>query len=140
MKSFGVQLESEAMLRDQVDQAMPFPLLAEEVPMFDRSGNAIMAPVVRFQELKDLVFHYLNQHQEAGSLTWHGALPKDECWVKVGGDHGGKLFKLSFQIANVLNPNSVHNTVPFLVFGAKNTAENLTTACKPYRDQLLSLQ
>ena len=96
--------------------------------MLDCNGNAIMALVVRFKELKDLVFHYLNQQQEAGSLTWHGALPKDECWVKVGGDHGGKLLKFSFQIANVLNPNSVHNTVPFFVFGANDTAENLTTA------------
>ena len=105
----------------------------------NRNGTAIMAPVVRIKELKDLVFHYLNQHQEASSLTWHGALPEDESWVKVGGDNGGKLFKFSFQIANVLNPNSVHNTVPFLVFGANDIAENLTTASKPYSEQLLSL-
>ena len=49
---FWVQLELEAMLRDQVDQEIAFPLLAEEVPMVDHSGNAIMAPVVIFQELK----------------------------------------------------------------------------------------
>ena len=126
-----MRLESEATLRNQVAEELPFTLL-EEVPMLDRSGNATLALVVRFPELTQMILHYLDQHQEAGSLTWHGTLPEDECLVKIRGDHGGQLFKFSFQVANVNQPNAFRNTIPFLAFGAKDTPENLATALKPY--------
>lgn len=33
------------------------------------------------------------------TLTWHdGGIPKDEVWVKLGGDKGGGTFKMSFQV------------------------------------------
>ena len=39
--------------------------------------------------------------------------------IKIGGDHGGDSFKMSFQICNVSNPNSKNNTVVFSIFEAR---------------------
>ena len=67
-------------------------------------------------------------------------MPKEEVWIKIGGDHGGGSFKLSFQIANTLHPNAVRSTVPFLVFSAPDSVDNLATAIKPYTAQIQQLQ
>lgn len=35
----------------------------------------------------------------AQMLTWHDDnIPRDEVWVKIGGDKGGGSFKMSFQV------------------------------------------
>ena len=39
---------------------------------------------------------------------------KNEIHIKIDGDHGGGSFKMSFQIANVENPNRKDNTVVFV--------------------------
>ena len=39
-------------------------------------------------------------------------------WLKVGGDKGGKTFKMSFQIVNTKAPNSTTNTCVFSIFEA----------------------
>ena len=89
--------------------------------------------MVCFPDLFNLVLHCLQQQKHAGSLSWrNGALPEDEVWVKIGGNNGGSSFKLSFQIANTTNPNAICNTIPFLVFGAPDSVENLTMTLKPY--------
>lgn len=63
-------------------------------------------------------------------------IPKDEIWIKIRGDHGNKTFKLMFQITNVKNPNSLKNTIPFLIFGAKDLPSNLQATIGPFRSQL----
>ena len=62
----------------------------------------------------------------AGRLTWHdGIIPDTEIWVKLGGDKGGKTFKMNFQIVNVPAPNSVRNTSVFNCFEAGDSITNL---------------
>ena len=39
---------------------------------------------------------------------------ENEIHIKIGGDHGGGSFKMSFQVANVGNPNRKDNTVVFV--------------------------
>ena len=39
---------------------------------------------------------------------------KNEIHIKIDGDHGVGSFKMSFQIANVENPNRKDNTVIFV--------------------------
>ena len=74
-------------------------------------------------------------------LTWHdGLIPPDEIWLKVGGDKGGGSFKMSFQIGNVLHPNSVHNTVVFCAYEAADTSSNLHIALDRYTDQIRSIR
>ena len=75
-----------------------------------------------------------------GRLTWHqGIIPEDEIWVQIGGDKGGKSVKISFQICNTLNPNSVQNTCVFTVLEAKDTPVNLHIALDRYHVQVESL-
>lgn len=73
-------------------------------------------------------------------LTWHGVIPDDEVWVKVGGDKGSKTFKMSFQICHTPNPNSIENTCVFSVFEAKDTMTNLLVALERYMPQMSDLQ
>ena len=138
LSSFGISMDSESNTRRQVSEGLPFKLIAERVPMADKTGTISLKPMVRFSDLPAVVKHYLAQHEKAGTLVWH-TKEQEEVWVKIGGDHGGGTFKLSFQLGNVRHPYSVKNTVPFLVFAAKDTPANLATAFKPYGTQLRQL-
>ena len=42
LKEFGVKLESEHVMRKQISKELPFDLLAEEVPLFDKNGSISM--------------------------------------------------------------------------------------------------
>ena len=141
LKEFGVKLESEHVMRKQISKELPFDLLAEEVPLFDKNGSISMCPVVCFVNLIEVILHYISLNHKAGTLTWRdGSLPEDQIWVKLGGDHGGESFKFCFQIVNVSNPNALVNTVPFLVFCGKDTPSNLQAVLERYIPQLLALK
>ena len=47
-------------------------------------------------------------------MTINYPLFRNEIHIKIGGDHGGGSFKISFQVANVENPNQKDNTVVLL--------------------------
>ncbi len=141
LSSFGVTLESEASMRQRISDELPFELCADLVPLVRKDGSIAAKPVVRFLDLPGLILHYFSQHQIANTISWHGgALPSDEVWVKIGGDHGGGSFKMSFQIVNAIHPNSIRNTIPFLVFAAPDSANNLATLLGPYSPQIQQLQ
>lgn len=73
----------------------------------------------------------------AGKLTWHdGLIPHNEVWVKLGGDKGGGTFKMSFQLCNVDQVNSVQNSVVFSIFKAGDNAFNLKVALQLYKKQV----
>ena len=140
LSSFGVLLESEAVMRQQAKTALPTELIAEEVPLADKSGSISLKPMVRFPSIPERVLHYITQHKRVESLCWHTEKSQAEVWIKLGGDHGGGSFKLSFQLGNTHHPNLVKNPVPFLIFAAKDTAANLATTFLPYSDQVMALQ
>ena len=74
------------------------------------------------------------------TLTWHeGMIPDDEIWLKLGGDKGGGLFKMNFQIVNTHAPNSVHNTCVFSYFEADDTRTNLHVALDRFRAEVTAL-
>ena len=74
-------------------------------------------------------------------LTWHnGAIPENEIWVKIGGDMGGKTFKMTFQICNVKAPNATQNTCVFLIFEAPDTYTNMWIGLDRYRSQIAELE
>ena len=139
LTAFGVSMDSETTMRQQIAENLPFDLIAEGVPLADKSGDASMKPMVRFPDLPKLVHHYLNQHEKAGTLCWHSD-NHDQVWVKIGGDHGGGSFNPCFQLGNVAHPNSVKNTVPFLVFAAKKHACKFSNSFHPYADQIKQLK
>ena len=54
------------------------------------------------------------------NMTINYPLFRNEIHIKIGGDHGGGSFKISFQVAIVENPNQKDNTVVFSIFEAKD--------------------
>eukprot|EP00117_Sycon_ciliatum_P000806 scpid26705/ scgid6721/ E3 ubiquitin-protein ligase NRDP1; RING finger protein 41 len=140
LTEFGIFLQSERLMRADIRSELPFEFLAEKVPMTDKAGNITLCAMVAILDLVGLVTHYLSAMHEAGQLTWHdGAVPKDTIIVKIGGDHGGKSFKMAFQIANHVHPNALENTVPFLLFAAKDSPANMATALQPFQAQIREL-
>ena len=81
LSSFGIVLQSEPAMRQQISKELPFSLVAEMLPLSSKTGSIELKPVVKLPDLERLVLHYLDQHEVAGSLTRHdGALPGDEVW------------------------------------------------------------
>lgn len=110
--------------------------VVENVP-FLSTNSRITAPVVASDDFAKLVLFSMEQYDNAGLLTWHDeSLPSNEILVKVGGDHGGDSFKMCFQVANLADPNSTKNTIPFVVSSAKDSPANLATALTPFANQI----
>ena len=63
-----------------------------------------------------------------------------EVHVKIGGEHGGGSFKVSYQIANVANANSNDNTLVFSFFEAKDYRINMKTGLPRFAQQIDELQ
>lgn len=125
--------ECEQKLRQQQAQIIGDNLLGERLPFLfeDDDGTVIKStPCVR---VKDLCTCRLNL------LTWHGVIPENEIWVKIGGDKGGATFKQMFQVANVENPNAPRNTIVFCIFPAKDSFYNLKLAFQGLQAQVNSL-
>ena len=66
--------------------------------------------------------------------------PNTEVHVKIVGDHGGGTFKMSYQIANVANPNSKDTTLVFSLFKAKGYRINMKTGLSRLAQQIDELQ
>ena len=72
-------------------------------------------------------------------LTWHREfIPESEICVKLGGDCGGGIFQMIFQIVNV--PNPVLNTCVFCCFMAGDSTHNLHVALDCDKLQVNKLQ
>ena len=65
---------------------------------------------------------------------------KNEIHLEIGGDHGGASFKMSFQVANVVNPNRKDNIVVFSIFEAKDYRANIKLALERFKIQIKELQ
>ena len=107
-KLCGIQLESERKMRTFVATQIP-AYTAKELPMMKRSGEVEMAATVFFPDLVEVVIYSLDKLNNAKCLTWRNGIPESEVWLKIGGDHGGGTFKLSFQVRGILvTAYSVH--------------------------------
>ena len=72
-------------------------------------------------------------------MTFDG-FPENEIFVKLGGDHGGKSFKMFLQIANVLKPNSKQNTIVIGCFADKDFHANLSIIKKIFKQPIEELR
>ena len=107
----------------------------------EQQDQLLTAPAATITDITTLVTNLLTEYKRQGCLTWHdGALPEDEIWVKLGGDHGGGSFKVMLQICNLVNANSKHNTVLIAMAECKDNPENLQQIFGPFQDQLSALQ
>ena len=78
---------------------------------------------------------YLDDLDKNG-LIYDGHITQSEIHLKIGGDHGGGSFKMSFQVANVSNPNKPQNSVVFSVMEAKDCKSNLRLCLERYGRQI----
>lgn len=60
--------------------------------------------------------------------------------MKIGGDHGGSSFKMSYQVCNTDRPNSKNNTVVFSIFEAKDYTVNMKIGLCRFSAQIDHLQ
>ncbi|XP_035700061.1 uncharacterized protein LOC118432548 [Branchiostoma floridae] len=143
---YNIKLPSEKISREiAAEQISGFDITAEKLPFSVRENRkdpftVQLRPCAYVTSLKDTIFSYLDKNKEANMLTWHGKIPEDEVWVKLGGDHGGESFKMIFQVLNRDHPNSKDNTNVFCIFNAKDSRENLTLALQRYTEEIRDLQ
>ena len=126
LKTFSVSLASEGQVRSVVKDWVGTGLYSEELPATFIKDNKVtikLKPWCYIFNLVGYVIHYLDSLKE--NLLVDSFIPSDKIFLKIGGDHGGGSFKMSFQVANVENPNKPENTVAFSVLEAKDYKSNL---------------
>ena len=112
LKQVGVHLENERSVR-----ALSKELASDFVQVEDRlfireEDSEYRAPYGRIAGLATFVDRLLDSYEKQNMLTCHDdTIPRDEIWVKIGGDHGKNSLKFTLQIANTDRPNSRQNTV-----------------------------
>ena len=99
LQSTGVELESQRKMRAFIATQVPDHSV-ETAPMMKRNGDLRMAAVVYFPDLLSGVMFFLDKLDSVNRLTWSNGIPESEVWIKIGGDHGGGTFKLSFQVSH----------------------------------------
>ena len=160
MKAWGIEIASEKQMRKLSAEQIGDNLAGESVPFSFQLKNGIdlrPAPLVYTPDLVAKALQILDQNDRyqhtqhvkqrimlltysLNKLTWPEGIPQSEIWIKIGGDKGGKSFKMSFQLVNVPAPNSVQNTCVFCLFEAKDSPANLTVALERFRAQVTTLQ
>ena len=72
-------------------------------------------------------------------LVNHAFIPGKEIVVKIGDDHAGKSFKMSYQIAKINHPKRDSNTVIFSIFDGKDNLPNLRMCLDRYPAHITKL-
>ena len=141
-------IEGEAKERQERNKMLAGNLKEDKISAVEKNESKdkknqfthFKAPVVWVENLTKFACELLNEYQEGNKLIWHEGMPKDEIWIKVGGDHGGKSLKLCMQICNLQCPNAKENTVVFSCTTAKDYHHNLEQLTKLHTEQLNTLQ
>ncbi|XP_071796167.1 uncharacterized protein [Asterias amurensis] len=144
----GFTISSERKMRKQQDIFIKDNLCGEMIKLVFPSTKADgingfetkETPFVYINNLPSLILDYLDRLDSAGLLVWHdGVIPKDEVWLKIGGDKGGTSFMMNFQIVNVSHPNSLSNTIVFIVFEGSDSLVNLQCTLPKLMRQIADL-
>ena len=89
----------------------------------------------------DLAGFVMDKFEALNLLTWdNNAIPEDQIWLKVDGDHSGGSFKMSLQIANIKSPNSKHITFMICMANVKDSGYNLREILSTYRREIDALE
>ncbi|XP_072051203.1 uncharacterized protein [Amphiura filiformis] len=136
--SVNTTVASEESMRIRRNQLLGDNIEGKLVPLVfpDTSAKGSNGFAVKETPFLDL----LDRHSQANTLTWHdGMIPDEEIWIKIGGDKGGKMMKMFFQLVNVSNPNSEANTRMFSCFEAKDSVINMDLTLEGFNEQLEAL-
>ena len=136
LSTFKVNLAPEGKVHGVVKNWVGDGLRCEEIPATFLKEKKIIVKLVPWCYIFNLVgyvLHYLNNLQSTGLFTDPAFIPSNDVFLKIGGDHGGGSFKMSFQIANTDHPNKVENTVLFSVMEAKDSKANLLLCLQRFK-------
>ncbi|XP_047122567.1 uncharacterized protein LOC124806044 [Hydra vulgaris] len=121
---------------DLVVENAPFPFEKEEKGTFE-------IKYVSWGYIENLPMHilrHLDQLESCKRLHHYEFIHEKEIQIKIGGDYGGGSFKMTYQVANTLNPNSKDNTIVFSIFEAKDYSVNVKVAMSRFEKQIEDLQ
>ncbi|XP_047136184.1 uncharacterized protein LOC124813329 isoform X3 [Hydra vulgaris] len=91
-------------------------------------------------DLPKHIFTHLEQLESCNSLVYHKFIPQKEIKIKIGGDYGGRSFKMCYQVVITLNPNSTENTIVFNIFESKDLRVNIKVGMTRFQKQIEDLQ
>ncbi|GFO09968.1 amine oxidase [Plakobranchus ocellatus] len=141
LKKVGIHLDSEKSVE------LSRKIVSDFVPVEGRSfikedDSEYTAPYGRIAGLTKFVDHLLDSYKENNLLSWHNdSIPKDEVWVKIGGNHGKNSLKFTLQIANTEKPNARLNTIMIAIAAVRHTHANIVRFLEGgLGDDLVALQ
>ncbi|XP_065641217.1 uncharacterized protein LOC124812048 isoform X1 [Hydra vulgaris] len=145
LKSFNINTASHSSQRIVAEKLSGDDLVVENAPFtFEKEEKGTFEiKYVSWGYIENLPMHilrHLDQLESCKRLHHHEFIPEKEIQIKIGGDYGGGSFKMTYQVANTLNPNSKDNTIVFSIFEAKDYRVNVKVAMSRFEKQIEDLQ
>ena len=126
LKQFGIQMENEKSVREIAREIVSDFVTVEKRTFVDGNMSDYEVPYGRIADLPRFVDWLIDSYDQQNMLTWRkGSIPKNEIWVKIGGDHGKNSLKFTLQIANISNPNAGNNTAVIAVAAVCDSHDNM---------------
>ncbi|GFN96998.1 amine oxidase [Plakobranchus ocellatus] len=135
LKGRGVKIAHEGAERKVAKELIGDDVTVTEMLFSSADDDLVEKSMVKLTNISEKLTKLLESQRE--SLTWHdGAIPENEVWVKVGGDHGQGSLKFSLAVVNTKNPNSKDNNILIGMANIKDSRENIEIFFEPVRKQL----
>ena len=141
----GVTCDGEAKAREEWKNLLADHLCSKVIQAKERDDksadsvegfSSAKALLVYIKDLSKFLGDQLQKYEDNNQLKWKNDMPKDKIWLKIGGDHGGNTFKISWKILNDDKPNAKENTNVIACLQVKDNHENLRTITKIHKDQI----
>ncbi|GFO28488.1 amine oxidase [Plakobranchus ocellatus] len=124
LKGRGVKIAHEGAERKVVKELIGDDVTVTEMLFSSADDDLVEKQIMKPTNISEKLTKLLESKRE--SLTWHdGAIPENEVWVKVGGDHGQGSLKFSLAVVNTKNPNSKDNNILIGMANIKDSRENM---------------
>ena len=144
-KQEGIKFPSERKEREFQKKAVLGEVSVKEVAVYfynKRQDRQIVqkTPMAYVENLPTFVTNLLDSYDKKEMLVWPSSMPKDEIWLKIGGDHGGGSFKMALQVANTQKPNSSASTHMIQIVECKDSVSNMQRVLCPLEQQVEALK
>lgn len=139
LNTFKVHLASEELSRKVCKDWIGEGLRTEFIPVTVVKSGKTYIKLRAWSYIYNLVgyvLQYLDNLETNKLLVSHSFIPDSEIHLKIGGDHGGTSFKMTFQVANTSKPNSPENTIIFSIVEAKDYKANLRLCLERFRSHI----
>ena len=138
-KENGVTFAHEGAERKVAKDLIGNDVKVTEMLFSSTDDDLVEKPMVMLTDISEKITELLESQKD--KLTWHdGAIPENEVWVKVGGDHGQGSLKFNLAIVNTKNPNSMDNNILIGMACVKDSRENMEMFFYSIRKQLADVE